>query len=74
MANNNMIINPISDPSSPFFMHPNENPGINLVSVKLTGMNYHSWSRAMMMALKSKNKIAFIDGSLKKTRIPRLFV
>ncbi|XP_019423017.1 PREDICTED: uncharacterized protein LOC109332489 [Lupinus angustifolius] len=61
-----MTTNPMNDPSSPFYMHPNENPGIMLVSVPLTGKNYHNWSKAMSMALKTKNKLQFIDGTLPK--------
>ncbi|MDV3201128.1 MAG: hypothetical protein Q8877_02910 [Sweet potato little leaf phytoplasma] len=62
-------MNPIMDPSSVFYLHPNENPGANLVGAVLTGNNYHAWSRAMSMTLKSKNKLRFIDGSLPKPRI-----
>lgn len=51
---------------NPFFVHPNENPGVVLVSALLNGANDHSWSRAMAMSLKSKNKIGFIDGTLPK--------
>ncbi|XP_019415608.1 PREDICTED: uncharacterized protein LOC109327062 [Lupinus angustifolius] len=57
-------INLIQDPSSPFYMPPNENPGAIMVSSLLNGENYHSWSRAMSMALKSKHKLQFIDDTL----------
>ena len=50
--------------SSPFFLHSNENPSLILVQPPLTGNNYHIWSRAMRMALISKNKLQFVDGSL----------
>ena len=50
--------------SSPFYLHPNENPTLILVNPILTGPNYHSWSRAMRMALQSKNKLGFVDGSI----------
>ncbi|GAU25202.1 hypothetical protein TSUD_151020 [Trifolium subterraneum] len=49
---------------NPYFLHPNENPGLVLVQPLLSSTNYHSWSRAMTMSLKSKNKLQFIDGSL----------
>ncbi|XP_019427198.1 PREDICTED: uncharacterized protein LOC109335519 [Lupinus angustifolius] len=58
--------NPIQDPGSPYFLHPNENPGVVLVSPILDGRNYHSWARAMTMALDTKNKVEFINGSLPK--------
>ncbi|MCH92327.1 flavonol sulfotransferase-like protein, partial [Trifolium medium] len=55
-----------NDTLNPYFLHPNENPNHALVTPLLSGSNYHSWSRAMTMALKSKNKIKFINGSLPK--------
>ncbi|KAK4271514.1 hypothetical protein QN277_020200 [Acacia crassicarpa] len=48
---------------NPFYLHPNENPSLVLVSTVLSGPNYHSWARAMRMALMSKNKLRFIDRS-----------
>ncbi|MCH80175.1 hypothetical protein A2U01_0000938 [Trifolium medium] len=53
-----------NDTLNPYFLHPNENPGLVLVTPPLSGSNYHSWSRAMTMALKSKNKLRFVNGSL----------
>lgn len=53
------------DVSSPYFLHNSENPGSVLVTSPLSGANnYHSWSRAMLIALDAKNKTAFVDGSL----------
>ncbi|XP_016730546.1 uncharacterized protein [Gossypium hirsutum] len=51
-------------PSSPYYLHPNENPALVLVSPILSSSNYHSWSRAMTMALLSKNKLQFVDGTI----------
>ncbi|KAL5537407.1 hypothetical protein UlMin_045834 [Ulmus minor] len=50
--------------NSPFFLHSGDHPGINLITTPLNGVNYHTWRRAMVMALTAKNKIGFIDGSL----------
>ncbi|XP_057993056.1 uncharacterized protein LOC131174038 [Hevea brasiliensis] len=55
----------LTNPSNPYFLHPNENPALVLVSHVLSGSNYHSWARAMRMALQSKNKMKFVDGTLK---------
>ncbi|KAK4277055.1 hypothetical protein QN277_015110 [Acacia crassicarpa] len=52
------------DPSSCYYMHPNENPSLILVSSPLIGTNYHHWARAMLLALMSKNKQQFVDGTL----------
>ncbi|CAJ2662090.1 unnamed protein product [Trifolium pratense] len=53
-----------NDTLNPYFLHPNENPNLALVTPLLSGPNYHSWSRAMTMALRSKNKMHFINGTL----------
>lgn len=61
--------NPILDPSSPFYVHSNENPGALLVSSPRVGDNHHSsWSIALTMALKSKNELPFGDGTLPSRR------
>ncbi|KAK4484969.1 hypothetical protein RD792_007575 [Penstemon davidsonii] len=54
----------IEDPSSPYYLHPADGPGISLVSKKLTEHNYQTWSIAMILSLSVKNKLGFIDGSL----------
>ncbi|XP_014506219.1 uncharacterized protein LOC106765970 [Vigna radiata var. radiata] len=60
--------NPANNPASPFYLHPGENPGLTLISQVLSETNYSSWSRSMKRALLSKNKIKFIDGSIKKPK------
>ncbi|XP_058010323.1 uncharacterized protein LOC131183772 [Hevea brasiliensis] len=57
-------MNPLQDPSSHHYLHPNENPALVLVSPVLTGSNYHTWSKSIKKALMSKNKLKFVDGSL----------
>ncbi|XP_062149799.1 uncharacterized protein LOC133858355 [Alnus glutinosa] len=54
------------DSSSPYYLHHGDSPGSVLVSQLLQGDNYHTWSRSMIMALTAKNKLKFVDGSLKK--------
>ncbi|XP_024017548.1 uncharacterized protein LOC112090450 [Morus notabilis] len=54
----------IEDPLNLFFLHHSDSPGLVLVSQQLTGDNYTSCSRAMMIALSVKNKLGFIDGSI----------
>jgi hypothetical protein len=53
-----------TDTLNPYFLHSNENTGHVLVTPPLSGPNYHSCSRAMTMALRSKNKIQFVNGTL----------
>jgi hypothetical protein len=54
------------DVSSPFFIHPNENPAMVLVTPVLSDGNYYTWSTSMRMCFEMKNKDGFIDGSIKK--------
>ena len=52
-------------PSSPYFLHSSENPGLILVNQPLTEENYATWSQSIIYALDSKNKIDFVDGTIK---------
>lgn len=53
-----------TDTHNPYFMHPNENLVLVLVSPLLSTNNYHSWSKSMAMTLRSKNKLHFINDNL----------
>lgn len=59
-----ITIDPSQNPTSPYYLHPGENPIVVIVSPPLNGSNYHSWSRATKRALLTKNKHKFIDGFL----------
>nr|GMD47406.1 uncharacterized protein LOC109166032 [Ipomoea batatas] len=53
------------DQTDPLHLHPSESPSLQLVTIPLEGRsNYHPWARAMEIALKSKNKMVLVDGSL----------
>lgn len=52
------------NPTSPYYLHPSETPSLVLVQPPLVVGNYYSWARAMRMALFSKNKVTFIDGTI----------
>ncbi|XP_061375054.1 uncharacterized protein LOC133317230 [Gastrolobium bilobum] len=54
----------MEDSSSPHFLHNGDHPGLVLVSHSLTGSNFSSWKRAMLLALTAKNKLVFVDGSI----------
>ncbi|XP_019176614.1 PREDICTED: uncharacterized protein LOC109171951 [Ipomoea nil] len=58
--------------SNPYFLHINQNPALELVSTPLEGPNYHSWARAMTMALSCKNNVTFINGSIMKPNADNL--
>jgi gag-polypeptide of LTR copia-type len=55
-----------------FFLHHSDNLGIILVPQLLTESNYPAWSRAMTMALSLKNKLCFVDGTIKKPKAATL--
>ena len=51
--------------NNPFFLPANEIPGLILTSQPLIGPeNYMTWARSMFLALSSKNKFAFVNGSI----------
>ena len=60
-------MSPITDLVSPSFLHLSESLGTPLISMTLNIHNYNTWARAMWLALKSKNKLKFINGSLPKS-------
>ena len=51
---------------SPNFLHPSEGPGLLIKAVILNSKNYDLWEKAVRTALRSKNKLGFIKGILKK--------
>ncbi|XP_057962256.1 uncharacterized protein LOC131153819 [Malania oleifera] len=64
MSSGNSLVNPSDDSSSPYYLHPSDNPGALLVSEIFNGENYVAWSRSIIIALTVKNKVQFIDGSI----------
>ncbi|CAL1400888.1 unnamed protein product [Linum trigynum] len=54
----------ISNPASPFFIHPSENWGQCLVSQPLTKNNFSSWERSMIRVIDGKNKLGFFNGKI----------
>lgn len=56
--------NPTQNPSSPFHIHPSESPSFVIVASTLVGNNYHLWSQSFRIALVSKNKMRFLNGSI----------
>lgn len=54
-----------SDIFNPYFTHHSDHLGLVLVSKPLNGDNYAGWKRAMTLALNSKNKLGFVNGTIK---------
>ncbi|KAK6150121.1 hypothetical protein DH2020_017646 [Rehmannia glutinosa] len=63
--NANQVVVKTDDES--LHLHGSDHPGLVLVSNVLTGANYYSWRRSMIIALGAKTKIGFING---KTKAP----
>ncbi|KAL5831374.1 hypothetical protein ACOSQ4_016728 [Xanthoceras sorbifolium] len=51
--------------SDPLALHHSDHPGLVLVSKQLEGNNYGQWSREMRIALSAKNKLGFINETIK---------
>lgn len=63
------IADPNADSSRPnisnlYFTHHSDHLGLVLISKPLNGDNYSTWKMAMTLALNSKNKLGFVDGSI----------
>jgi len=56
----------VIEPQSPYYPYPSEGPGVVITSVILNGKNYELWRKAVRTALKSNNKLGFIEGTLVK--------
>ena len=54
-----------SDISNPYFTHHSDHPGLVLISKPLNEDNYSAWHRAMTLALNAKNKLGFLNGTIK---------
>ncbi|KAJ9542639.1 hypothetical protein OSB04_029145 [Centaurea solstitialis] len=55
------------DFGDPLYLHPSDTSGVPILSFKLNGTeNYKVWSCAMILALETKNKLGFVDGSCVK--------
>ncbi|XP_076931468.1 uncharacterized protein LOC143596629 [Bidens hawaiensis] len=54
------------DHDSPYYLHPSDYPRQMHVNDVLTDGNYADWSQEMQNFLFAKNKIGFVNGSIKK--------
>uniref|UniRef100_A0A3Q7EEE4 Retrotransposon Copia-like N-terminal domain-containing protein n=1 Tax=Solanum lycopersicum TaxID=4081 RepID=A0A3Q7EEE4_SOLLC len=51
----------------PLYLHSSNSPGSLNIEIMLTGTdNYTLWSKAIQLALLGKNKVGFIDGTVKR--------
>ncbi|KAJ9546309.1 hypothetical protein OSB04_018852 [Centaurea solstitialis] len=55
------------DFGDPLYLHPSDTSGTPILNFKLSGTeNYKVWSCAMSLALETKNKLGFVDGTCVK--------
>ncbi|GJR21354.1 cysteine-rich receptor-like protein kinase 8 [Tanacetum coccineum] len=60
----------INSPNHPLYLHPNDHPGLILISKKLIGFeNYSSRKRSMMIALNAKNKLKIVTSEMIKPTV-----
>jgi hypothetical protein len=52
------------DPTSPFYLHPSDHPGMNICPVILKGDNYPEWESSMRNAFRAKRKLGFLNGTV----------
>ena len=51
----------------PLYIHPSDNTVTTIVSFKLTGTdNFRVWRSSMTRSLKARNKLGFVEGTIKK--------
>ena len=53
-----------SDISNPYFTHHSDHPGFG-VDFQTSEWMYSAWRRAMTLALNAKNKLGFVNGTIK---------
>ncbi|XP_019260560.1 PREDICTED: uncharacterized protein LOC109238538 [Nicotiana attenuata] len=54
---------PNHDTNHPYFLHSSDAPGMTIVNSPFDGRGFPEWRRSVLIALSTKNKLGFIDGS-----------
>lgn len=65
--NHNTTTDPTMNPSM-YFLHPSETSQ-KLVNEVFTGSSYSDWKRTMIIALSTRNKMCFVNGTLVKPHV-----
>jgi len=52
--------------ADPLYLQGSNHPGMQLTNVKLNGLNFQQWSRAVKIALRTKMKLGFLDATCGK--------
>ncbi|XP_073045313.1 uncharacterized protein [Primulina eburnea] len=59
-----------NDHTSPFFLSSQDRPGDLITPVRLRHDNYDEWARSVRLALLSRRKFGFVDGTITEPRAP----
>jgi hypothetical protein len=60
----------INSPHHPLYFHPNDHPGLLLISKRLIGSDYYgTWKRSMLIALSAKNKLKLVNGDYEEPEL-----
>ncbi|XP_010451106.1 PREDICTED: uncharacterized protein LOC104733201 [Camelina sativa] len=51
---------------SPYYLHPVDSTGQVQTPILLNGVNYERWSKLMLNSLRTKRKLGFVNGTLKR--------
>nr|XP_009777514.1 PREDICTED: uncharacterized protein LOC104227083 [Nicotiana sylvestris] len=52
------------DPSHPFYIHPTDSPGSQLVAIPFYGTSFVHWRSSMLTSLSTKNKLGIMTGKV----------
>ena len=58
--------NPSMNPSSVYYLHPTDT-SLKLVTNIFKGVGFKGWKHAMTIALSSKNKLGFVNGTITRS-------
>jgi len=56
----------VIDVQFPYYLPPSDGPEVVITSLIFNGKNYDLWQNVVRTALRSKNKLGFIEGTLTK--------
>ncbi|XP_075486335.1 uncharacterized protein LOC142525938 [Primulina tabacum] len=59
-----------NDHTSPFFIGSQDRPGDLITLVRLPHDNYNEWARSVRLALLSRRKFGFVDGTIMEPKAP----
>ncbi|KAH0666632.1 hypothetical protein KY285_027838 [Solanum tuberosum] len=51
------------DSSHPYYLHPSDSPGMNLISIVFDERGFPGWRRSILIVIPAKRKLGFINGT-----------